>query len=209
MNKKFMILGILQMKLKISILFIIFFTGFSKFLTAQESFKENGFTDKKIIENTCNHWTNFINNAALQYNVDNKLIKSIIYVESSGNPFAKSRSNAIGLMQIKPASAGLEVYRLQGKKGQPSIKELYDPKININIGTAYINCLQKKYLLGIKNKEIMKYATILSYVNGPSALLKTFSQNTRKAISIINTMTIKSFFEYVKKNIHQNKRLII
>ncbi|WP_234414137.1 transglycosylase SLT domain-containing protein [Buchnera aphidicola] len=123
-----------------------------------------------------------------------------MYVESSGNPYAKSRSNAIGLMQIKPSAAGLEIYRLNGKKGQPSVRELYNPKVNINIGTSYLNLLQKKNLLGIKNKEIMRCATIVSYVNGAHALLKIFSKNRDEAIKKINSMTVKTFFKYVKKH---------
>jgi membrane-bound lytic murein transglycosylase E len=103
-------------------------------------------------------------------------------------------------MQIKPSAAGLEIYRLNGKKGQPSVRELYNPKVNINIGTSYLNLLQKKNLLGIKNKEIMRCATIVSYVNGAHALLKIFSKNRDEAIKKINSMTVKTFFKYVKKH---------
>ncbi|WAI19205.1 MAG: hypothetical protein OW720_01365 [Buchnera aphidicola (Brevicoryne brassicae)] len=55
----------------------------------------------------------------------------------------------------------------------------------------------------------MRCATIVSYVNGTNALLKIFSKNRKEAISIINSMTIKSFCAYIKKNIQQNKHLII
>jgi len=103
-------------------------------------------------------------------------------------------------MQIKPSAAGLDIYRINGKKGQPSIKELYNPRININIGTSYIHLLQKKNLFGIKNKEMMRYATIVSYVNGTSALLKIFSKNKNIAIKIINNMTIKKFLKCIKKH---------
>lgn len=49
--------------------------------------------------------------AAAQYNLDPKLIKAIIRVESSYNPSAVSPSNAIGLMQIKADGAGCDAYR--------------------------------------------------------------------------------------------------
>lgn len=147
-----------------------------------------------------NHWNNFIKNASNKYHVDEKLIKSIIYVESAGNPCAKSSSNAIGLMQIKPSAAGVDIYRMNGKKGQPSFTELYNPRININIGTSYLRLLQKKNLLGIQNKEIMRYATIVAYVNGTSALLKIFAQDKNTAIKIINTMTKTKFLQYIKKH---------
>ncbi|WP_082248320.1 transglycosylase SLT domain-containing protein [Buchnera aphidicola] len=193
----------------ILVISLIFLTGCNNFINTQTYFKKKYFLNKNIIENRIHSWNNITKIAAYKYHVDEKLIKSIIYAESSGNPYAKSSSNAIGLMQIKPSAAGFEIYRLQGKKRQPSLKELYNPKINIDIGTAYISLLQTKKLLGIKNKELMRYATIVSYVNGDSALLKLFSKNRKKAISIINTMNINSFCAYIKKNIQQSKLQII
>jgi len=194
--------------LGILIISILLLTGCNKFLNVKSNFKINYFVNKNSIKNILNKWDNIIKVAAYKYKVDEKLIKSIIYAESSGNPYAKSKSNAIGLMQIKPSSAGAEVYRLEGKKGQPSIQELYNPKTNINIGTTYISFLQKK-LIGIKNKDVMRCATIVSYVNGINALLKIFSKNNKEAIDIINTMNIKNFCIYIKKNIQQFKHLVI
>jgi len=199
---------IFYVTLGILIVSIVLLTGCNEFLNTKSNFKINYFVNKNSIKDTLNNWNNIIKVAAHKYKVDEKLIKSIIYAESSGNPFAKSKSNAIGLMQIKPSSAGAEVYRLEGKKGQPSIKELYDPQTNINIGTTYISFLQKK-LIGIKNKDVMRCATIVSYVNGISALLKIFSKNNKEAIDIINTMSIKNFCIYIKKNIQQFKHLVI
>ncbi|AEO08063.1 transglycosylase SLT domain-containing protein [Buchnera aphidicola] len=196
------------MTLGVLIISFVFLTGCNNnILNKTKNIRTYYFFDQNSIEQKLNHWVNLIKNAACKYKVDEILIKAIIYAESAGNPYAKSKSNAIGLMQIKPSAAGLEVYRLYGKKGQPSIEELYNPKKNINIGTAYINFLQKK-LSGIKNKNIMRYATIVAYSNGINTLLKTFSKNHQKAITIINNMTKKNFFLYIKKNIqkckHQN-----
>ncbi|WP_167553833.1 transglycosylase SLT domain-containing protein [Buchnera aphidicola] len=196
------------MTLGIIIITMLLLTGYNQFLNIKQDSKINYFLNKNRIENTLKNWNNIIQIAAHQYKVDEKLIKSIIYAESSGNPYAKSKSNAIGLMQIKPSSAGAEVYRLNGKTGQPSIKALYNPQINIDIGTAYISFLQKK-LISIKNKDVMRYATIVSYVNGNSALLKTFSKNRKEAINIINTMTTKSFCAHIKKNIQRCKLFVI
>ncbi|WP_261788343.1 hypothetical protein [Buchnera aphidicola] len=46
----------------------------------------------------------------------------------------------------------------------------------------------------------MRYAIIVSYVNGASALLKIFSKNQTKAIKIINSMTVRTFYENIKKH---------
>ncbi|XPE62277.1 transglycosylase SLT domain-containing protein [Shigella flexneri] len=40
--------------------------------------------------------------------------------ESSFNPYAVSRSDALGLMQVVQHTAGKDVFRSQGKSGTPS-----------------------------------------------------------------------------------------
>ncbi|WP_261979648.1 hypothetical protein [Buchnera aphidicola] len=46
---------------------------------------------------------------------------------------------------------------------------------------------------------MMRCATIVAYVNGTDALLKIFSKNRQQAKSMINKMTIESFYRYIKK----------
>lgn len=149
---------------------------------------------------TNNDWSIFTEDAASHYGVDQRLISAIISVESGGNPNAVSRSNAIGLMQIKASTAGLEVYRAQGKHGEPSRRDLKDPARNIEIGTAYIKILQKTMLSGIHNPVTLRYATIVSYSNGAGALLRTFSPNRERAIAMINDMTPQQFYRFIERS---------
>jgi len=142
-------------------------------------------------------WSMFTENAASHYGVDERLITAIISVESGGNPTVVSRSNAVGLMQIKASTAGREVYRAQGRHGQPSGSELRDPAKNIDIGTAYLRILQSKQLAGIRDPETLRYATIVSYANGAGALLRTFSSDRQRAIAMINDLTPQEFYQHV------------
>ncbi|MEJ5175252.1 transglycosylase SLT domain-containing protein, partial [Erwinia sp. MYb416] len=87
-------------------------------------------------------WSMMTEQAAQRNGVDQKLVEAIITVESGGNPTVVSKSNAVGLMQIKASTAGREVYRSQGRRGQPTKSELRDPVKNIDIGTAYLRILQ-------------------------------------------------------------------
>jgi len=153
----------------------------------------------KVLTNTNDDWSLFTEDAASHYGVDQRLISAIISVESGGNPNAVSRSNAIGLMQIKASTAGREVYRVQGKRGQPSRSQLRDPAVNIEIGTAYIKILQDTILSGIHNPVTLRYATIVSYSNGAGALLRTFSSNRDKAIAMINDMTPQQFYRFIER----------
>lgn len=136
---------------------------------------------------------------AVEYGLDPRLLSAIIHVESKWNPSAVSRSNAIGLMQIQALTAGREVYRLRGKSGDPSTRQLKDPAINIDIGAAYLQHLQQTVLSGIRDPVTLRYATIVAYVNGAGALLRTFSKNRAIAIAKINKMTPIQFYNYISK----------
>lgn len=143
-------------------------------------------------------WALFTEDAATHYGVDEKLISAIISVESGGDPAAVSRSNAVGLMQIKASTAGREVYRVQGRHGQPSTAELRDPAKNIDIGVAYLRILQESALAGIRDPLTLRYATIVSYTNGAGALLRTFSRDRDRAIAMINAMSPDEFYQHVQ-----------
>lgn len=140
-----------------------------------------------------------IQDAAHKYGVDAKLITAMISVESGFNPAAVSKSNAIGLMQLKADTAGCDAYRYQGKRGCPDDDDLLDPKANIDLGAAYLAVLQKQQLRGIYNPVTLRYATIIAYVNGTGALLRTFSTNRQQAISMINNLSPEAFNGHVRK----------
>ncbi len=119
-------------------------------------------------------YSDVIKQAASHYGVDETLIKAIIQVESGYNPDVVSRSNAVGLMQIKASTAGRDAYRMKGRNGQPSSRELKDPVKNIDIGAAYINILQNQQLAGINDPQTLRYATIVSYANGAGGYVADF-----------------------------------
>src|SRR5471030_1666694 len=139
-----------------------------------------------------------IHQAANTYGVDETLVKAIIQVESGFNPTVVSKSNAVGLMQLKASTAGRDAYRLKGRYGQPSTRDLKDPATNIDLGTAYISILQRQ-LSGIKNPETLRYATTVAYVNGAGALLRSFSSDRDYAISKINQLTPEEFSRHIQQ----------
>ncbi|MEW5562103.1 membrane-bound lytic murein transglycosylase EmtA [Enterobacter asburiae] len=145
-------------------------------------------------------WMPISQKAGAAWGLDPKFITAIIAVESGGNPGVVSKSGAVGLMQLKPSTAGREVYRYMGWSGDPSVSELKNPERNISMGTAYFRILENGPLLGIKDPEVMQYALVTSYVNGAGALLRTFSSDRKKAIAEINGMDKEAFFDHIVKN---------
>lgn len=145
-------------------------------------------------------WMPISEKAGAAWGVSPRLITAIIAVESGGNPTLVSKSNAVGLMQLKASTSGLDVYRHMGWSGQPSTSELKNPERNISMGAAYLSILEHGSLAGISDPEVMQYALVVSYANGAGALLRTFSSDRKKAIAEINELDKDEFFEHVVKN---------
>ena len=74
-----------------------------------------------------------------EYNVDYELVKAVIQTESSWNHKAVSKSDARGLMQIKPQTAHAEF--------KTPAADLYDPYVNITLGIMYLSRLEYKLSL--------------------------------------------------------------
>ncbi|MBE2898522.1 membrane-bound lytic murein transglycosylase MltC [Pasteurellaceae bacterium TAE3-ERU1] len=130
----------------------------------------------------------FVRKAARHYNIDESLILGIMQTESSFNPYAISYANAMGLMQVVPHTAGADVFRMKGMRGQPSRQYLFDPHRNIDAGTSYLWLLQNKYLAGITDPTSRRFAVISAYNSGAGAVLRVFSQDKDEAVRIINSL---------------------
>ena len=79
-------------------------------------------------------FSELIQAAAKRYNVDADLITSVIAAESNFDPKAISRRTARGLMQLLPVTAT-----------QLGVKDIFDPKENIEAGTRYLGDLLQLY----------------------------------------------------------------
>ena len=82
--------------------------------------------------------------AALVAKIEPALIEAVITAESAFNPLAVSRTGAVGLMQLMPATAE-----------RFGVKDRWDPAQNILGGAKYLNFLLNKF--GDKSLAIAAY----------------------------------------------------
>ena len=82
------------------------------------------------------HLLIYIDGISEEYDVNYNLVKAVITTESSWNVKARSRVKALGLMQIMKACA---------TDFKTPHSEMYDPYVNVTIGTMYLSKLLKQF----------------------------------------------------------------
>ena len=87
-------------------------------------------------------YSEYVEEAAKEHDLDPLLIYAIIKAESSFKPEAVSRSNAVGLMQLMDATAEETAKKIGIEYDKEMLK---DPETNIKLGSAYFNSLYDKY----------------------------------------------------------------
>jgi membrane-bound lytic murein transglycosylase C len=127
---------------------------------------------------------------AKKFELSENLVYAIIQTESNFNQFAVSGAGAIGLMQIVPTSAGIDAYKhAKGKSWTPTKSYLFDATNNIELGSAYMQILNDRYLKGINDPISKEYCVISAYNTGSGNVLKTFNSNRNRATILINKKT--------------------
>jgi soluble lytic murein transglycosylase-like protein len=105
-----------------------------EFLQRQRS----SFTQREIRE-----LAHVIAEESAHHRLDPQLVLAVIYVESRFDCFAVSPVGALGLMQIMPAT-GRELAKRLGIPWNGPLT-LFDPIVNVRIGTAYVRQLTDRY----------------------------------------------------------------
>ena len=87
------------------------------------------------------------------YRLDPALVAAVIYQESKFKPEARSKSGAIGLMQLLPETAKGIAARTGGSAFR--VEDLDDPEINVRYGSWYLRHLLDKY--GTEEQALAAY----------------------------------------------------
>lgn len=136
--------------------------------------------------------------------VPEDLIFSVIHTESHFNPFARSRIPAYGLMQIVPHSAGQDATRfLYDEPLILNAVDLFQPKKNIEVGTAYLRLLFSHYLKDITNVQSRWYCAVAAYNTGVGNVARAFvgAPQWQIAVDHVNSLTDEQVLHLLLKKL--------
>ena len=88
-------------------------------------------------------YEHIVTSHARNYRLEPELLAAVIYQESRFDARARSRSGAIGLMQLLPGTAQGIADRTGGSRFH--VDDLYDPELNVRYGSWYLRHLLDKY----------------------------------------------------------------
>ena len=137
------------------------------------------------------HHADTIRREAARNRIDPAWVAAEIRAESVFDPNARSSANAMGLMQVLPAT-GADVAR---KAGLPwgGAQSLYDADTNIALGTAYLRQLMDRY-------GGRPYEVIAGYNAGPAPLGRWKTQRPGMDADFwIETISYKETRDYVAR----------
>lgn len=125
-----------------------------------------------------------------RFGIEAALILAVIEVESAFNPFAVSSAPAFGLMQLVPSTGGRDAMRFVYKQDRdPTPNELFRKDFNIELGTAYLHMLDRRYLKDIRDPLTRIYAVIAAYNGGAGNVFRIFGGNPKKSMASINRLS--------------------
>ncbi len=129
--------------------------------------------------------------ASQHYNVNINEIRAIARRESAFYPYARSGVGARGLMQIMPATAKhtAKIAKIPYKHR----KQLYDPQVNIELGSAYYSMLMKQF----DQNRILATA---AYNAGPHRVKRWLDKSDQQLdyMAFIETIPFTETREYVQ-----------
>ena len=142
-------------------------------------------------------YSEYVEKYSKENNLSTSLVYAIIKNESKFKQNIESKSGAIGLMQLMETTA----YDIANEIGEEiTVKEsLYNPEINIKIGTKYFAYLLKHY-------NGNKLLALTAYNAGMGNVDKWISQGTIKEDgSDVENIPYKETNSYVRKIIRDEK----
>ena len=148
-------------------------------------------------------WWSEVRQEAQRQKIDPWLIAGIIRQETVFNPRARSRANALGLMQLLPSTGMAVAKKSSVGGGRISNADLFIPAINIRLGTAYVRELLDRF-------ERFEYVAA-AYNGGPTRvgrwLRELPSNEVEEWVENIPISETRLYVQGVYRNSRQYQRL--
>ena len=148
-------------------------------------------------------WWSTIKEEAKRNNIDPYLITGLIRQETIFNPQAVSRANAIGLMQLLPSTGRSVAKRYSLGGGAISSTDLFNPILNIQLGTAYV-------AEQVRSFGRFEYVAA-AYNGGPSRVARWLNElpagEIEEWVDSIPLSETRAYVQGVYRNARQYKRL--
>lgn len=130
-----------------------------------------------------------VNEYSKEYNLDPLFVLSVIKVESNFNPEATSNMGAMGLMQITKETGQDIANRIGDVNFKP--EDLYNPKINIEMGCWYLNNLFREF----QDKDLV----IAAYNGGRGNVQKWLNNTDYSKDGQLTNIPFEETKNYLKK----------
>jgi soluble lytic murein transglycosylase len=147
-------------------------------------------------------WPN-IQQEARRYNIDPYLVAGLIRQETIFNPQARSRANALGLMQLLPSTGRLVARKYSLGGGTITAADLYNPILNLQLGTAYLSDM-------IRDFGRFEYAAA-AYNGGPTRVARWLRElpttEIEEWVDSIPLSETRGYVQGVYRNARQYQRL--
>lgn len=137
-------------------------------------------------------WQDQFNRYLRNKDVSRSYAMAIARQESAWNPKARSPVGASGLMQVMPATAAHTVKKF-AIPGYSSSNQLFDPDMNINIGTSYLQSVYEQF-------DYNRILSSAAYNAGPGRV-RTWLGNSRgriDAVAFVESIPFSETRGYVK-----------
>ncbi len=148
-------------------------------------------------------YKDFVAEFSNKFNIEQPLIFAVMEQESRFNPEAVSPANAYGLMQLVATTGGVDAYRYVYKKEWiPTRSYLFNPRNNIELGTAYLRILSN-WFANVEDADCRRLCVIAGYNTGAGNVSRAFTgkTNVNTAVPHINSHNYNSLYNHLTNNL--------
>ncbi len=144
----------------------------------------------------------YIERSAAKYALDPALIRAVIHTETKFNPFAVGGAGEIGIMQILPGGAAAD-YARANRRPEYSRSELFDPELNIDIGSWYLAQGLNKY----RDRADALELAVCRYNAGDSRARRWSEASPGSVAAAIDIPSTRTYLEKVLSRVELYKKI--